>query len=141
MANPSTMMPHATVSSNGLIFVAGTTPYTAAPSPDTVTTRAGPLTVQETGQQFLRVTRPVTLIDAVCSLSTGLVTANAHALRIFIGNVGASGVTIYSNMVQPGVAQRHPPRVTIPAGVDVFFQEYQLSGGAAEVNVWTLDFA
>lgn len=135
------MMPHATVSSNGLIYVAGTTPYTAAPSPDTVTTVAGPLTVQETGQKFLRLTRPVRLVDAVCSTSAGATTTNLHALRIFIQNVGAGRVTIYSNMIAPGAAQRHPPNVVLPAGVDIYFQEYQLSGGAAEVNVWTLDFA
>jgi hypothetical protein len=135
------MLPHATMSSNGQIPAAGATPYNMAPDPDTITTRAGPLTVQETAQQYLRVTRPVKLIDATCSTAAGATTAQLHALAIYVGNVGNKAVVIYSNMVQPGSAQRHPPAVTIPAGVDVFFEAYQLSGGAAEVNVWTLDFA
>lgn len=135
------MLPHATVSANGQIPAAGATPYNMAPDPDTITARAGPLTVQETGQQFLRVTRPIKLIDATASLNTGANLANLHALAIYVGNVGNKAVVIYSNMVQPGSAQRHPPAITIPAGVDVYFNAYQLSGAGAEVNVWTLDFA
>lgn len=136
------MLPHATVQSKGQNnAVSNPTPYNSAPDPDQITGNAGPLTVQETGQLFLRVTRPVKLVDATASTSAGATLANLHALSIFVGNIGNRAVTIYSNMVQPGSAQRHPPAVTIPAGVDVYFQAYQLAAVAAEANIWTLDFA
>jgi hypothetical protein len=136
------MMPHATVSSAGQNnAIANPTPYNSAPDPDTITGKAGPLTVQETGLTFLRVTRPVRLVDAVASTAAGAALAQLHALSIFVGNIGNRVVTIYSNMVQPASAQRHPPAITLQAGFDVFFQAYQLAAVAAEPNVWTLDFA
>lgn len=135
------MLPHVTVVAKGQIPAAGATPYNEAPDPDNINGLAGPLTVQETGQLFLRVSRPVKLVDGVASLVTGAALANGHALSLFIGNIGNRAVTIYSNMLAPGAAQRHPPAVTVPAGVDVYLQAYQLSGAGAEVNQWTLDFA
>jgi hypothetical protein len=136
------MMPHATVSSAGQNnAVTGPTPYNSAPDPDSITTKAGPLTVQETGLTFLHTTRDVRLVDAVASTSAGAALANLHALSIFVDNLGNRVVTIYSNMVQPNSAQRHPPNITLHAGHDIFFQAYQLAAVAAEVNVWTLDFA
>lgn len=140
MANP--MLPHATVVSKGQNNgVTNPTPYNSAPDPDQISGLNGPLTVQETGQGYLRVTRPVKLVDLTASTAAGGTLTNLHALSIFVGNIGNRAVTIYSNSVQPGSAQRHVPNVTIPAGVDIYFQAYQLAAAAAEENVWNLSFA
>jgi hypothetical protein len=144
-AGAAPMQPTATVSSEGLAVASGTyTPFNAPPSPDAVTSFAGPLTVQETGVGFLRTTRPVTLVDAICGTqASGGVTAPtyAHALGIYVGNIANRVATVLSGQIQPGSANRHVPKLTIPAGVDVYFQEFQLNHDAAEATTWAFNFA
>jgi hypothetical protein len=144
-AGAAPMQPGATVQSNGKAVASGTlSPFTAPPSPDTTTTVAGPLTVLETGVTYLRTTRPITLIDASAgTLASGGVTApsDSHAMAIFVGNIANRVATIFAAQIQPGSANRHVPKLTIPAGVDVYFEEFQLTTNSAEATQWHFDFA
>lgn len=101
----------------------------------------GPLTVQETNLTFLRIPRAVKLVDAVAGTTAGAAAAQGHAYLLSHGNVQNVVAVLKASDLQPGSAQRHPPKLNLPPG-DWFVRAVQLStGGAAEATILTLYFA
>lgn len=98
----------------------------------------GPLTVQETNLTFIRLTRPVTLRDAIAGSSTGAAAAQGHAYLIAVGNVQNVVGILFADALAPTSVVRHVTPFKFPAGVDLFVRAVQLSGVAAEATVLKL---
>lgn len=131
MAGQSGMLPQVNFSSAG------------SATPGTVFGGAfeGPLTVQETGLTFLRLTKNVSLTDAVAGTVAGAAAANGHAYLLALDNVQNVIAVLYASALQPGSAQRHAPAIKLPAGHDLIVRAVQLSGAAAEATTLTLFWA
>lgn len=126
-------MPEVTVNSAGAVAAGATLfggPY------------EGPLTIQETNLTFLRVTRPLTIKDAIAYITaTGLAAAQVHAYLVCVDNVQNVVGILFAAQLQPGSAQRHAQALKIPAGHDLLIKAVQLTGAAAEATTLIINWA
>lgn len=125
------MQPQATASSAG----------TAAPGSLPNGPFEGPLTFLESGLQFLKITRAITLQDAISQLGTGGTPAQGHAYLLCEGDLSNVVGTLFSGQIQPGSANRSVPTLKFAAGQTLIVKAVQLSGGAAEATQLILRWA
>lgn len=125
------MQPQATASSVG----------TAAPGTVASGPFEGPLYFLEPNLQFLRLTRKVTLVDAIAQLTTGGTPAQGHAYLLCKGDLSRVIATLYAGQLQPGSANRSVPKVTFDAGTELLVKAVQISGAAAEATYLVLRWA
>lgn len=125
------MQPQATAQSDGTA-AAGT--VAAGPF-------EGPLTILEPNLAFLKVTRKVTLVDAIAQLPTGGTPAQGHAYLLCRDDLSRVIATLYAGQLQPGSARRSVPKITFEAGTTLLVKAVQLSGSAAEETYLVLRWA
>lgn len=91
----------------------------------------GPDTFQESNLDFLDITRPVELKDAVAFLQdSASAPSENHAYLISEGNVQNVVAALFSNQLDPANSQRVVPHLKFKPGAKLFVRAVQLSEAA-----------
>lgn len=99
----------------------------------------GPLAILEAGgQTFIVLDRDFTIVDAVYTLQTGADTTVEHFMLICVGNIQNVIGYVQASLTHQGSAQRHAPRLKLPAGVQLMFKEANPSSATTEATQLTL---